>query len=134
MRPQTNVGFARMFRAPHLLLSGMLIASTATAQVRLKPDTTQGGTTRGGTERSTAEGGAINPPLSPRNANYTIDASLEPATRTITGRELITWRNISTKTATEPQFHLYWNAWRDNRSTWLREASLAPNRHPASPR
>jgi hypothetical protein len=116
-----------MFRAPHLLLGGILIASTATAQaqVRLKPDTT---------ERGTTEGAAINPPLSPRNANYTIDASLEPATRTITGRELITWRNISTKTATELQFHLYWNAWRDNRSTWLREASLAANRNPASPR
>jgi len=125
-----------MFRAPHVLLTGMLIASTTTAQaqVRLKPDTTQGGSTQGVTDRSTAEGGAITPPLSPRNANYTIDASLEPARRTITGRELITWRNISTKTATELQFHLYWNAWRDNRSTWMREASLAANRNPASPR
>ena len=29
--------------------------------------------------------GAISPPLSPRNANYVIDARLEPASRTITG-------------------------------------------------
>src|SRR5439155_125882 len=108
-----------MLRALHLVLGGLLIASTATPQVRPEPNVTQG---------------AINPPLSPRNANYTIDASLDPATRTITGRELVSWRNISTQTVTELQFHLYWNAWRDNRSTWMREASLGASRNLASPR
>src|SRR2546429_2898901 len=97
-----------MFRTLSASLSASLIASAAMAQ-------------------STAIG-AINPPLSLRNANYTIQATLQPTTRTITGRELISWRNISTKTATELQFHLYWNAWRDNRSTWMREASLVVNR------
>src|SRR5881397_2633830 len=32
--------------------------------------------------------------LSARNASYTIAARLDPATRTITGSEVITWRNI----------------------------------------
>src|SRR6185436_586525 len=64
-------------------------------------------------------------PLSPRNANYTITARLDPATRTITGAETITWRNITTVSATELQFHLYWNAWKDNRSTFMRERALA---------
>jgi hypothetical protein len=68
--------------------------------------------------------GAITPPLSPRNANYTIAARLDPATRTITGSETITWRNISTIAATELQFHLYWNAWKDTRSTFMRERAL----------
>lgn len=68
--------------------------------------------------------GSISPPLSPRNASYSIDARLDPASRTIVASEVITWRNISTRTATELQFHLYWNAWRDRRSTWLRERSL----------
>ena len=54
--------------------------------------------------------GTIDPPLSPRNASYVIDAKLEPASRTITGSEVIVWRNITTKPATELQFHLYWNA------------------------
>src|SRR5262245_49222563 len=64
--------------------------------------------------------------LSPRNANYTIEARLDPAARTITGSETIVWRNITNTTATELQFHLYWNAWRDNRSTWMRERALGP--------
>ena len=67
----------------------------------------------------------VNPPLSPRNASYAIDARLDPKTRTITGSEVIAWRNITTRTVNELQFHLYWNAWRDLRSTWLREATLA---------
>ncbi len=68
--------------------------------------------------------GAIVPPLSLRNANYSIDARLDPATRTITGSEVVTWRNITAKTVDDLQFHLYWNAWRNDRSTWLREAAL----------
>ena len=43
-----------------------------------------------------AVAGATTSPLSPRNANYSIDARLEPASRTITGSEVITWRNITT--------------------------------------
>jgi len=72
--------------------------------------------------------GAIDPPLSPRNASYVIDATLDPSSRTITGSEVILWRNITTRPATELQFHLYWNAWRDDRSTWLREAKLGSRR------
>jgi hypothetical protein len=72
--------------------------------------------------------GTIDPPLSPRNASYVIDAKLDPASRTITGSEVILWRNITSKPATELQFHLYWNAWRDDRSTWLREATLGSRR------
>ena len=64
-------------------------------------------------------------PLSPRNASYTISARLDPATRTITGSETIAWRNITTAAATELQFHLYWNAWKDTRSTFMRERALA---------
>jgi peptidase M1-like protein len=62
---------------------------------------------------------------SPRNANYTINARLDHATHTIHGDERISWRNISSRAATSLQFHLYFNAWRDERSTWMREAELA---------
>ena len=72
-----------------------------------------------------ASGGGITPPLSPRNANYTITARLDPAARTITGSETITWRNITARPATELQFHLYWNAWRNDRSTFMHELALA---------
>src|SRR5262245_16326306 len=69
-------------------------------------------------------GGTLTPPRSPRNANYTITARLDPATRTITGSEVITWRNITRRTAAELQFHLYWNAWKNTRSTFMREQAL----------
>jgi hypothetical protein len=69
-------------------------------------------------------GGEMVPPRSPRNANYSIDARLDPATRTITARETITWRNITMAAVDDLRFHVYWNAWRDERSTWQRERKL----------
>ncbi len=62
---------------------------------------------------------------SPRNANYDIEVRLDHAARTLTGRETIRWRNISANPTRELQFHLYWNAWRNADSTWLRERRLA---------
>ena len=64
---------------------------------------------------------------SPRNANYDIDVRLDHAARTLTGSETIRWRNISSNPTNELQFHLYWNAWRNIESTWLRERRLAGN-------
>ena len=64
---------------------------------------------------------------SPRNANYSIDVRLDHAARTLSGRETIRWRNISSRPTAELQFHLYWNAWRNVESTWLRERRLAGN-------
>jgi hypothetical protein len=64
-------------------------------------------------------------PLSPRNANYTIEARLDPASRTITATETVVWRNITETTTAELQFHVYWNAWKDPKSTWLRELALS---------
>ena len=72
--------------------------------------------------------GIIDPPLSPRNANYTIAARLDPQTRTITGSETIIWRNITAKPATDLQFHLYWNAWKNEKSTFMRETALGSRR------
>ena len=63
---------------------------------------------------------------SPRNASYDIDVRLDHGQRTLQGRETIRWRNTSSGTATELQFHLYWNAWRNRDSTWMRERRLSP--------
>jgi len=62
-------------------------------------------------------------PLSPRNANYQIDVRLDPRARTLRASETITWRNITRTATSELQFHLYWNAWVDHGSTWMRETS-----------
>jgi hypothetical protein len=63
--------------------------------------------------------------LSPRNASYIINARLDPASRTLTGDELLTWRNISTVSAETLRFHLYYNAWRNTSSSWMRERRLS---------
>jgi hypothetical protein len=60
-----------------------------------------------------------------RNANYSIDATLDAARRLVTGRETITWRNVTSTPAAALRLHLYWNAWRNTRSTWLQERILA---------
>lgn len=59
--------------------------------------------------------------LSPRNANYTISVSLDPETKLLEGRQVVLWRNIQDAATGELRFHLYWNAWRNDQSTWLRE-------------
>lgn len=65
--------------------------------------------------------GAQPEPRSPRNANYTISVSLDTRTRTLAATETIAWRNITKNPTSELQFHLYWNAWVDRNSTWMRE-------------
>ncbi len=64
-------------------------------------------------------------PRSARNANYTIDATLDPSAHTLSGHARITWRNPTRRPVSELRFHLYWNAWRNDASSWLREARLA---------
>jgi hypothetical protein len=70
---------------------------------------------------------AAPPPLavSPRNANYVIQARLDTRRHIVTGREWLTWRNITAEPTSELRWHLYYNAFRNSRSTWLREAALA---------
>jgi len=64
---------------------------------------------------------------SPRNASYDIDVRLEPTDHSLHGTERIQWRNISANPTSELQFHLYWNAWRNAESTWMRERRLGGN-------
>jgi hypothetical protein len=67
------------------------------------------------------------PARSPRNAGYEIDVRLDHSARTLRGRQTIRWRNTSTRPTSELQFHLYWNAWRNADSTWLRERKMTRN-------
>ena len=68
--------------------------------------------------------GGVTSARSPRNAGYAITARLDPASRTITGNEIVTWRNTSNAPAPTLRFHLYYNAWRNTNSTWIRERRL----------
>jgi len=61
-------------------------------------------------------------PLSPRLANYEIEVKLDPKERLLQGKETLTWRNASPDPITELQFHLYLNAFRNTKSSFMKEA------------
>ncbi|WP_077922579.1 M1 family metallopeptidase [Spirosoma sp. 209] len=61
-------------------------------------------------------------PLSPRLANYQIDVTLDPARKTLNGRETLSWTNPSSDLIRELRFHLYLNAFRNEKSTFMRES------------
>lgn len=52
-------------------------------------------------------------------ADYRLAAKLDEASRRITGSGEITWTNETTVATSELRLHLYWNAWRNDRSTWM---------------
>jgi len=60
------------------------------------------------------------PATSARNANYTIEARLDPDKHTIEASLVLDWRNTSTVAVESFPFHLYWNAFRNNLSTSAR--------------
>src|SRR6202022_1670768 len=62
-------------------------------------------------------------PVSPPVIEYSIDATLDPKTKTIQGKERLLWRNPSGDAVAELQFHLYLNAFKNNSSTFMRESS-----------
>lgn len=62
---------------------------------------------------------------SARNANYDIDVRLDHDRRTLSATATIRWRNIGQRAVDEMFLHLYWNAWRNAASTWMRERALA---------
>lgn len=61
-------------------------------------------------------------PLSPRIANYDIDVRLDAHRRLLHGREVLLWKNETTRPVNELQFHLYLNAFRNNQSTFMLES------------
>ncbi len=106
-----------MLRMRRPWLTSLLAAAAITAPSAQDADLRR-------TASAASTSGVITPPLSPRNASYTISARLDPAARTITGSETVTWRNITSRPASDLQFHLYWNAWKNRRSTFMRERAL----------
>ena len=70
-------------------------------------------------------GGAAADPLperSERIVRYEIAVRLDPEKKQLEGRETITWRNPSGDAVPDLWFHLYLNAFRNNRSTFFRES------------
>ena len=71
--------------------------------------------------RSAAQTRIFPQPLSPRIANYHIQVVLDDTNKTLQGRLTLTWRNPSGDTIPDLRFHLYYNAFRNAKSTFIRE-------------
>ena len=61
-------------------------------------------------------------PLSPRIANYRIDASYDIKTKQISANETLLWRNSSSVPVGELRFHLYMNAFKNEKSVFMQES------------
>src|SRR5271157_5181407 len=60
--------------------------------------------------------------LSDHIVAYRIRAELDPARKTVTGHQTLTWRNTSPNPVRELRFHLYLNAFQNEKSTFMRES------------
>jgi hypothetical protein len=60
--------------------------------------------------------------LSRQVVGYNIQARLVPETKMVEGHEALTWLNDSGGTVSELQFHLYMNAFKNNRTTFMKES------------
>jgi len=71
---------------------------------------------------------AADVPFCKQIANYSIDILLDTQQRVIFGEELVTWTNDTAYATDELWFHLYWNAFQNNMSTYLTESSRGRSR------
>jgi len=60
--------------------------------------------------------------LSKHIVDYRIKAKLIPEEKAVIGEETLTWLNDSDEPVSELQFHLYLNAFKNNRSTFMKKA------------
>ncbi len=60
--------------------------------------------------------------LSEKIVDYKIDAKLNPEEKTILGKQILTWTNKTDIPVSELRFHLYLNAFKNNRTTFMRES------------
>ena len=70
------------------------------------------------------------PSESDRIASYTMEIALDTARNIISGWEILEWKNTTGKAQSEFPFHLYHNAWKNNRSTYARESGYSVGRPP----
>jgi hypothetical protein len=54
--------------------------------------------------------------------DYAIDVTVDPDRKTVDGRETLKWTNPSDAPVAELRLHLYWNAFRNDRSTFFKES------------
>jgi len=69
--------------------------------------------------------GSLSAALSRPVASYDIKARLLPDQKKVVGSEVLTWLNTSESPVSELRFHLYLNAFKNNRTTFMKESGGA---------
>ena len=64
-------------------------------------------------------------PLSSRIANYNIDLALDVDNKEVHAAQEIVWKNIGDTPVKELRFHLYYNAFKNTESTFMKEGTLS---------
>lgn len=72
-------------------------------------------------------------PLSERITGYKIDVQLDPVRKSVNGTLKGYWVNKSTDTVPDIRMHLYMNAFRNNRTTFYKEAGDSPGKNDNDP-
>lgn len=67
-----------------------------------------------------ATSGALTPTSPKRVASYDLSARLDESTHVVTGKGTIVWTNASREPASDLYFHLYLNAFKDDRTLFMR--------------
>ena len=57
-------------------------------------------------------------------ASYDMDVRLDPELHTVSGSEVVRFRNSTSRPVSELWFHAYYNAWKTDGSTWMRGRSI----------
>jgi hypothetical protein len=65
--------------------------------------------------------------LSPRIANYDMEVTLDVSEKKLYGRTKLTWTNPGSTNVTDLQFHLYYNAFKNSESSFLKESGDIPD-------
>jgi hypothetical protein len=72
--------------------------------------------------------GPLSASLAKPIVSYDFKVRLDPAKKTVSGSESLTWLNDSDVPVSELQFHLYLNAFKNNRTTLMKESGAAYRR------
>lgn len=69
-------------------------------------------------------------PLSPRTANYDMDIYLDTENKQVRAKQVLTFTNPSGDTITNMRFHMYYNAWKNNKTDFFTETGRIPRTKP----
>ena len=118
MRPSRDLGRAVRSRFVVLLFSLVLLAAGAVFSQETDPPPATPSPTPGQSASEDAAG--ADDPFPPPVHETTLEATFDPDTRRVDGRQRLRWRNTASVPVEELQFHLYLNAFSSSESTFMR--------------